>query len=121
MAASVGGDAALSEMLDLLAADIARTSGFITAQAATPFQMRVSHAMLEQKFSRLASRFGPGPKAPFEGTLRANTPRAVVARWVKSRSPETAARIASLERTAKGVAKGSLNSLRQAAKRVVGR
>lgn len=121
VAASVGGEGALSEMLDLLAADIARTSGFITAQAATPFQMRVSHAMLEQKFSRVASRFGPGPKSPFGGAIRANTPRAVVARWVKNRSPEAAARIAALERTAKGAAKGSLSSLRQVAKRVVGR
>lgn len=111
LAAQFGGDQQLAHLLDLLIADIARTHGFLTAQATTPFQLRVSHAMLEQKYSRAASRFEPGPKSPFFGRLVDNSLRSNIARWVRARSPEAAGRIGAVERKLKAAIAGVRGTL----------
>lgn len=121
LASSMGGDRAMSDLLDLLAADIARSNGFYTAQATTAFQLRVSHSMLEQKFSRLSSRFGPGPQTPFKGPLRSENgeARAAIARAIKRRAPKTAARMGAAERKAKSTVKRLAQAFRRCLGRVV--
>lgn len=81
---------ALEDLFDLLAADIAKTSGFLTAEATTPEQLATSQALLAEKFAGVASRFDDEMHEPFFGKLAHPelVRRAQVGKWLRSRSPQ---------------------------------
>lgn len=70
LADEFGGHERLAFLLDLLVADIARTTGFVTAEAATMAEFKKSAVVLAQKFAETASRFESTPPAPFHGALK---------------------------------------------------
>lgn len=103
LAGEFGGDEQLNDVLDLLAADIARNNGYLTAEASTPSWFQRSSVILAQKFAAAAARFEEAPIAPFHGALvRPGAPlRAKIGAKVRATSPMLAKGLLAGEQLAK--------------------
>ena len=98
-----GGDETLVKLFTLLAADIAKTDGYLTAQATTLADLLSSHSLLVEKYASVSGRFAPHRDAPLFGDLA--NPGSVIRRdlgiWLRGKSPTTAAVIVSGEKAAR--------------------
>lgn len=103
LASLYGGEDALCDILDLLAADIARTNGFLTAESARPSQLRVSQELLAEKLGAVAARFPPGARSPFlEAPIdRRRHLRGKIGEVIRGRSPVAAKVILRVEKLVK--------------------
>ena len=104
LSAQFGGDDGLADLLDLLAADIARSAGFLTSQATTLSDLVSSQAMLAEKYSVVSSRFEHEKHAPMSGALArpGGVLRARFGSWVRSKSPAIAKVMLRGERLIRG-------------------
>lgn len=119
LATRYGGDGVLADLLDLLAADVAKTLDYLTAEATTPSQHQVSHAILAEKFAAVSARFDPGPHSPFMERLKQPSLvwRAKLGEVVRGRSPAAAKALVAGERVAKRTLRPVVAVLRRVLKR----
>lgn len=119
LAGQFGGDEELSELLDLLAADVARTAGYLTAQATTLPDLIVSQALLAEKYATVSSRFPAEKRAPMQEDLRSpgTVLRSKAGKWLRSKSPAAAKLVTTGEKSARRVLRGVLRIARGAARK----
>ncbi|WP_164509749.1 rhamnan synthesis F family protein [Gulosibacter massiliensis] len=110
-------EAELELVLDLLAADVAKTNGFVASEAARRGDFVRSSQVLQYKFADASARFGPEQRAPFLGPLEHPNSfiRPLVGDWLRTKAPSTAKVVLQGEESARK----KLGAAKRAVTRVV--
>ncbi|UQN14399.1 rhamnan synthesis F family protein [Gulosibacter sp. ACHW.36C] len=106
----------LDLIFDLLAADVAKTNGYVASESARRSDFVRSSQLLQYKFADTSARFGPEQRGPFMGPLTHPNSfiRPLVGDWLRTKAPSTAKVVLKGEESARkqaGAAKRAITRI----------